>query len=182
MTIMWIRHGKKKYKNGKAIDGGREHDPGLINSVDEIHSLCKNIKKKYGRPDVIITSPFLRTRQTADLIQTFFGCSIPIYVDTDVTEFLGWVKPVGNLADIDAITSTFIKPLLGVENVTDVQRRVMKHLTRLKRKISSGTTNIIVVTHGIVIKYIYKTITGNTISKIDELGGVTINKGIITTS
>ena len=45
MTIMWIRHGKKKYKNGKAIDGGREHDPGLINSVDEIHSLCKNIKK-----------------------------------------------------------------------------------------------------------------------------------------
>lgn len=176
---MWIRHGKKKYKNGKAIDGGREHDPGLLNSVVEIYNLCKNIKREYGTPDIIITSPFLRTRQTADLIQTFFDGSIPIYVDTDITEFLGWVRPVGNPADIDAITSTFIKPLLGVEKLNDVQRRVKNHLLKLEKEKMSDT-NIVVITHGIVIKYIYKSITGNTINKINELGGVTLSKGVVT--
>lgn len=180
MTIMWIRHGKKKYKNGKAIDGGREHDPGLINSLEEIHTLCKIIKKKYGCPDMIITSPFLRTRQTAGLIQTYFGDSIPIHIDTDITEFLGWVKPRGNVADIDEVTKSFITPLLGVENVNDVQLRVNKHLTKINLNVTDSM-NVIVVTHGIIIKYIYKIITGNTINQIKELGGVTINKGVLTT-
>ena len=87
---------------------------------------------------------------------------------------MGWVKPEGKEADVDVVTNKFIRPILGVENLSDVDRRVKRHLAQVDQ-----TNNIIIVTHGIIIKYIYNNLTNNTLQNVKELNGINLTDGIV---
>jgi broad specificity phosphatase PhoE len=180
MSITWIRHGEKQYKNGKAPEGCHGYDPPLKTSVyNEFERLCNYIKSKDGIPKKIITSPFLRTRQTAQSIANEFmettKTKIPIFVDNDITEFLGWRDPKGEHADVDSVTRFFIDPILGVEKIDDVKRRVQKHIDSI-----SSDSDILVITHGIVIQFIYRHFTKTKLSYIKELNGIKLKGDTIT--
>ena len=180
MSITWIRHGEKEYRNGNAPPGYHGYDPPLKHAVyDQFHSLCLSIRDKYGIPKKIITSPFLRTRQTAISIAEQFtamtNVKMPIYIDNDITEFLGWRTPTGEQADVDSVTRFFIKPILGVERIQDVKQRVKKHIDNI-----SNETDVLVVTHGIIIQFIHKYISNKKITHVKELSGINLKSEKIT--
>ena len=180
MSITWIRHGEKQYRNGNAPEGCHGYDPPLKTQVyNEFKELCDSIKTKYGVPKKIITSPFLRTRQTAlSIANQFFATTntkIPIFVDTDIGEFLGWRSPTGEKADVDSVTRFFIEPTLGTERIIDVKERVQKHIDNIEKD-----TDILVVTHGIIIKFIHRHITNRKMSYVKELSGINLESDKIT--
>jgi len=179
MSLTWLRHGEKKYSNGHAPEGEHNHDPPLKENVKgKIDTLCVNIKNRYGIPNVILCSPFLRTRQTASLIKEKFEtmCEkiIPIYVDDQISEFLGWNKPKGSNPDVDDYTEKFTIHRIGMEKLKDVDLRVKKHLFQINK-----SDNIVIITHGIVINYIYQNMVHQKLGRVKELSGINLrNKSV----
>ena len=179
MSVAWIRHGEKIYKNGNAPPGSHHHDPPLKENVNgKIKYLCEHLKDSYGVPTKIISSTFMRTRHTAGMIQRFFyekyNIKTDIYIDNNISEFLGWKTPKGNVADVSKTTSSFITPILGIEKLEDVEERSKQHVTNIER---DGF--VIVVTHGIIIDYIHKHLTGVRLNRVKELKGITLNDGLV---
>jgi len=179
MTLLWIRHGEKKFKNGKGSPGYCDHDPPLKKNNDpNINIVGHSIFIRFGVPDKIICSPFLRTRETATSLQKFFSKyyskDIEIEVDVNIGEFLGWIKPSGLKAQVTEETSTYINPLLGIEKIKDVRERSKNHIDSIRR-----TDNILIITHGIVIEFIHKHLTGEKLNKVKELSGISLTGGIV---
>jgi broad specificity phosphatase PhoE len=179
MSIAWIRHGEKIYNNGNAPPGSHDHDPPLKRDVKyKIKNLCEYLDSAGGFPTKIITSPFKRTRDTAALIHKYFydkyGIKIDVFVDNNVSEFLGWKRPSGSIADVSKTTSAYITPILGAENLNDVEERSKQHVRTVHK---DGFT--LVVTHGIIIDYIHKYLTGFRLHRVKELRGVTLKDGIV---
>lgn len=65
---IYIRHGHKTHRNGKTVaDGTYQHDPEITEQgKEEARKLAMNLIKRYGVPTIIVCSPFLRCRQTAN--------------------------------------------------------------------------------------------------------------------
>lgn len=173
MSFLWIRHGEKKFVNGSGIEGYSNHDPPLKKDCEQkIIIVGHSTFVRMGVPDKIICSPFLRTRQTAEKLQKFFRenykCRVEIEIDNTISEFLGWMKPKGKKAEIDDNTAGYIQPILGSEKVSDVEKRVKEHLGR----ILQSNDRFLIVTHGIVIQFINKCLTGRKLYKVKELEGI----------
>ena len=176
MNVTWIRHGEKIYKNGYAPDGSHHHDPPLKRNVKyKIKKLCEYLDESSGIPVKIITSPFDRTRDTAKMIRTYYkekyNKEIEIIVDNNIGEFLGWMTPTGDKADVSDKTNEYIRPSLGLETLEEVKLRSEEHVKELNYK-----GFVVVVTHGIIINYIHKFLTGYKFNKVKELTGISLNK------
>ena len=177
MSITWMRHGEKEYRNSRGPPCLPKHDSTLkMNSKIFIETICSDIFRNFGIPNYILVSPFLRTRETGIIIKQYIkenlNLDIDIYVNNDISEYLGYQEPKGETADVFPQTSEFIKPLLGNETFKDLEMRVQKHLAELPK-----SDNILVVTHGIVICYINKALTGMKMNKIKELSGINLKNG-----
>lgn len=97
--------------------------------------------------DIIICSPYLRCRQTA-----FLFSKENIYVDVRLSEYRRYKK--GNL---DA--STLLYPNIPLdENWTDFTQRVDDFCDYLFRNL---TCNALIITHGIVIRYLEEKLIGS---------------------
>lgn len=100
--------------------------------------------------DIIITSPFARAKQTAEIVATTTGFDVKnIIVDERIKEIDTGIydgKPIddyrGNFA---SIAEKFTKRPEGGENLLDMKRRVMAFLEELEEKYSGKT--ILIVTH-----------------------------------
>jgi len=159
--IVWVRHAEKSYSNGRAPKGERQHDPGILNELNLINNLVDELIEKYGYPDRIITSPFLRTRQTTNVIKKRLQIrhnKLPlIEVSPLIREYLGFCKNKNDYADIDSETEKYLGgPIKLEESIDSLQYRLQSHI----RAIQSDTDNIWVITHGIVMSYIYKEFMG----------------------
>ena len=157
--IIWFRHAEKSYNNGKAPRGEKQHDPGILNDINPINSLVDELITKYGYPDRIITSPFLRTRQTANVVkkrlQIRHNKIIPIEIDCTVMEYLGFCKNKKDYADIDSETEKHLGGPIKLDETLD------SLMYRIKQHINQSLNNIWVITHGIIMSYIYKELTGD---------------------
>ena len=173
MSITWIRHAKKKYKNKDNL-GEYKHDSTVIDNCEkDIENLCIKLILENKVPDKIICSPFLRARQTTDMIVGLLKLNIPIEIDTTISEYLGWIEPKGKMADVDATTRRYITPKLGEEKLKDVQKRVNTHIKSVNiLKYSNPCQNILIVTHGIIISKICKKMY-NINDSFKELEGLT---------
>lgn len=165
--IMFIRHGEKAYKNNK---GKPKHDPGLIKTFSD-RNIIKIIKQFqiYGFPDEIISSPFLRTRETSKKIKKFLPLNTEIIIDKDVEEYLGFQKPIGEIADLNDETKKYTNPKIGVEKFDNIQKRIVKFYNKIKDK----DKNILVITHGILISRLASYFDLH-IKYINELEGIII--------
>lgn len=66
--MLYIRHGQKAYNNGDAHEYSL--DPGLTDHGKETAKIkFHQLIKTYGIPQKIIASPYLRTRETANIAQ-----------------------------------------------------------------------------------------------------------------
>ena len=154
-NFVWIRHAEKLYNNGKAAGRGKQHDPGIIDSQKtrlKIRSLIDKLVKSIGVPEKLITSPFLRTRQTTDMIVAYmkekYGWTPKIEYSEDVSEYLGFCKNKNEEADLEEETLAHMSnPFMIGESIDTLITRVEKHILNIHKNES----NIWVITHGIVM-------------------------------
>jgi broad specificity phosphatase PhoE len=161
---IWIRHGEKQYDNGKGKVGNYQHDCPLKEDINEsIYTKVETLYRLYGFPSRIICSPFLRTRQTKDImliklkeIDKRSTESIKIQYDTYISEFLGFQKPVGEIADIEPETASHFKSkiLLG-ETLKNLNYRVKTHIRELNLLFPSDYKVTWIITHGIILSNVY---------------------------
>ena len=124
--MIFLRHGEKKYKNGKGNKGDKQHDPPLSETgIHDIKTTTKKLLATYGRPDIIITSPFQRNRQTTALILETIENSDNIIIEIDPMcgEFLGFQKPRGKTGDVSEETLRYTNPVLGIETIENLKKK-----------------------------------------------------------
>jgi broad specificity phosphatase PhoE len=161
--MIWIRHGNKMYCNGKAPEGFHQHDPPLKEDAKEdIYKKVNSLLYEFGFPDRIICSPFLRTRQTVEimleqlyLLNVKKASTINVEMDMNISEYLGFQKPYFNEADVDKETLELskIKILLG-ESLKSLNFRVKEHISNINLFEDKSET-IWVITHGIILNNVY---------------------------
>jgi broad specificity phosphatase PhoE len=161
---IWIRHAEKKFDNGKAPFGYCQHDSPIKDDInEEIYDKVDLLVEKYGFPTHIIYSPFLRTRETKDHmliklkeIDNFLAEKIEINHDLNISEFLGFQKPIGANADTEEETRSYFKEgiLLG-ESLKNLSIRVMNHIHDLNIYNNIKERCVWIITHGIIISNVY---------------------------
>jgi broad specificity phosphatase PhoE len=162
--IIWMRHADKKFDNGKAPFGYYQHDSPLKEDINEkIYDKVELLIEKYGFPNHIICSPFLRARETKNHMLTKLKEidelkteDLIITYDTNISEFLGFQKPIGVPADIEHETQSYFKEtvLLG-ERLKNLNFRVKEHIDNLISYDNIKEKCTWIITHGIVINNIY---------------------------
>jgi broad specificity phosphatase PhoE len=172
--MLYVRHGKKSYSNRKS--SVYSLDPNLTNDgKKQAHHKFKYLLKKFGCPDLIITSPYLRTRETADIAQfTIFELTdifVPILYDSAIGEYLGNQKNVS--LDTEVRPETLIHNPIPPETWEDFICRVKSHVYKTDNA-DGDNLYIWYVTHGLVIQKICSTY-GVDIPYPSELSGVFIN-------
>ena len=71
MDIYFLRHGEAEDKK----EGARDEDRPLTSKgAAVIKDVCKKLKSRLKSLDLIMTSPMLRARQTADIAANIFKC------------------------------------------------------------------------------------------------------------
>ena len=160
---IWIRHARKEFSNGKGPQGSYQHDSPILSDFDtllDIEEITKSIISKHDLPDIIIISPFLRTRQTAkcmtDYIEEKFKKKIEIQYDDEIHEYLGFYRPKVDeiYPDITPETKGILeKRLFFRESHNELMLRVTKHLQKI---LQNKNKKIWIVTHGIIMSKIYE--------------------------
>ena len=139
-SIMYIRHGQQT--NFKSID-----PPIKQYKDDEV--------KIYFDYDIIISSPYLRCRQTANIINKK---DVPIYIDTRLSEFHSTdrLKTLNKKFDTDTLK---YGPISLAETWEQFTSRVENFHTDIFDQLVNK--KVLVVTHGLVVKHLEETILGN---------------------
>jgi broad specificity phosphatase PhoE len=153
-TLYIIRHDQKAWSNGRKPSSleGHQHDPPLAQPQVPSESLGLSIARCQAITfDQVYCSPFLRTRQTEELIRQ--GLNNPSHpprmLVAELGEYLGNQK--GKLPlDISAEAfqhKTSKNPLF--ESISALKKRVEKFRAQLP---SQGT--FLIITHGIVGRFL----------------------------
>ncbi len=168
--MIFVRHGKKEYSNGKSEN--YSCDPsltseGIVEAIDKF----QNILEKYGIPEKIISSPFERTRQTAEIAQSVIynisGKKIDIYFDRNLGEYLGnQAKSNPNIKESLRNETLMLNPHIK-ENWYAFHNRIKKYCNGLK------TGNVWHISHGLVIQKIAECY-GYKIRHPSEVSGIII--------
>lgn len=142
MSITYIRHFKQI--SHKTID-----------SSINIKFAPTNFDIEY---DYIICSPYLRCRQTAELINKITGSNKFIYIDVNLSEYQGHKK----LKSLKLEKSTQEHGDIPPHNETweECEKRLTNHIS--SDICSVASENILVITHGIIVKYMEEKYTGFT--------------------
>jgi broad specificity phosphatase PhoE len=143
---IYIRHSDKLYKNGD-----RGHDPPLTTKGRaKVEPLGRALVERYGVPLIIISSPFLRCRETSELLHRAIyektGKRVGIKCDREISEYLG------NHADkplmVNEITQLYNPP--HPETFYDMEDRVHKHNDKM-RDLDHDPRPVWIVTHGLIM-------------------------------
>jgi broad specificity phosphatase PhoE len=163
--LIWIRHAPKEYANGKGPTGSKQYDSPVdfnFDTIMDIEDLVNTLIKSYGKPTRIVTSPFLRTRQTSLYIREYikdkYNHSPDIQMSKDVSEFLGFCRRVENPQEnFQSETFAYMdKNVRFDETQSELRQRVNNHINEVRNY--DGCTWI--VTHGIVMSRIYEILIG----------------------
>lgn len=159
MPILFIRHGEKKWPNGKRPDGetGHVHDPPL-KSDGQLPATLEFVKTKEFVPEIIFSSPFRRCVETVNLFKKGIGKEdVPVLYAPKIGEYLGNMRrgPV----DLDPETRKYytrnqIEFGMSAETVKSVHFRVKRFVEEL-RKLPPNH-NIVIISHNMVIKEMLK--------------------------
>lgn len=155
--IYFVRHGET-ILNAKNIRQGAE---GSLSDLGRAQALdtAKRFPKKRGRPQVIISSPYERTRETAEIIANELNMRVE-YSDLLVerrnpTEIIGHEGGEREVrAIVDRIDKSYHADNLRYsdeENFIDLKERARKLLFFIKER---SEQRIIMVTHGIFLKMV----------------------------
>lgn len=171
--MLYLRHGKKMYQNGRSADFPL--DPGLVKeSYRSSVFRLRYLLQKFNLPNKIIASPYLRTRETAKILQSIvlkdYKVYVPIVYDPLIGEYLG------NCTNYDIKLS--IRPETLVHGPL-VEQNWTEFVDRVQRHIDTNPTDGWYITHGIFIKTL-AFLKGKKVKYPQELQGIYILNNIIT--
>lgn len=156
-VIYFVRHGETEL-NARGIRQGPD-GPLSPKGIEQVKEVSKRFPKKRGRPKVIISSPFQRTKETAAIIAKELNMKVE-YCDLLVerrnpSEIIGHSGEERETRSIvDKIDKSFHEDDLRYsdeENFTDLKARakaLLKYISRRRER------QIIMVTHGIFLKMV----------------------------
>lgn len=126
-------------------------DPPLKSNVNQqVKDVGLKISAEYGTPKSIITSPYIRTRQTAQIFSKLFTPPIKLMVDSRLSEKLSIRKRTGRgpPGEYDPMTASYPNlPKLG-ETDLEVKTRLSQHLA----DFSTNLDETWFVTHGYILQ------------------------------
>jgi len=155
--IYFVRHGESEL-NAQGIRQGPD-GPLSLKGVAQVEATAKRFPKHKGKPQIIIASPYQRTRETAAIISKELGLRVK-YCDLLVerknpSEIVGKRGEDPNVKLIvDQIDKSFHNDDLRYsdeENFVDLKKRAKKLLRYIRHR---SQRRIIMVTHGIFLKMI----------------------------
>jgi broad specificity phosphatase PhoE len=142
-----MRHGDKKYNNKSSFP--ERLDSPLIDDIGVIHENLKIFFEKNDLPSQIITSPFLRTRQTALIVKNYikkeYDIDLEIKISNEIVEYLGNVKQL-EFQDFNKTTLKYYTPY--IESIKQLNKRISK----FKDNLTNNLDKTLFVTHGFFIK------------------------------
>jgi len=155
--IYFVRHGETEL-NAKHI---RQGSGGALSEKGRTQALAtaKRFPKHKGRPQIIISSPYERTKETAEVIGRELKMKVKfsnlLVERRNPTEIIGHEGVESDVRQIiDRIDKSFHSDDLRYsdeENFTDLKKRAKKLLTYIKRRPEK---RILMVTHGIFLKMV----------------------------
>ncbi len=167
-SMLYIRHAEKEYKNGKNEEFSLDPD---ITEKGKIESLnkFKLLVDKYGVPEKIITSPYLRTRTTAEIAQSVIFEQKNIHVKIEYDNQLGECLKNQRDKDLNICLrpETLIHNPIPSENLNEYNNRIYNHTKKAQY-------NTWYITHGFNISTI-ASIKKIKIKYPDELCGIMID-------
>lgn len=131
--MLFIRHCEKLYENGCVYPLGL--DPGITEeSAKEAEIKFDFLIKKFKIPKKIVCSPYLRTRQTAEILQNAinknFNFKVPIICDFEFSEYLGNQKK--NYCQENFEQETLKCGIIPPESIKQFKDRVKKVCSKLE--------------------------------------------------
>ena len=156
-VIYFVRHGETEL-NAMGIRQGPDGPISPL-GVQQAKEAAHRFPKKRGRPQAIVSSPFQRTKETAEIIAKELSMSVE-YCDLLVerknpTEIIGHSGKEEQVQKIvDRIDKSFHDNDLRYsdeENFTDLKARAKKLLKYISKR---KERQIIMVTHGIFLKMV----------------------------
>lgn len=152
MPQIWIRHSEKLFGNGKgepyAFDSPLTHN-GYILAKNKMNSLIE----EFGPPSYIVCSPYLRTRQTAYVLEqclkSLESLDFEIIIDRNIGEFINKHHYVNFKSDFDPVTLSY-KPIIR-ETMSNLKTRIYNY----KSGLDDSYHNTWFITHGIVVSQIF---------------------------
>ena len=184
MSILFIRHGKKTHKNNRAPVNGKNNDyygldPDLtLEGKEEAGDKFRELINNHQIPDKIITSPYLRTRKTAEIAQTIIfevtSQFVEIIIDKELSEFLNKQKHDTILGD-ELHPDTWHHKPKHPEYKNQYKKRMNRCYNSYKNK-----NNVWVITHGLNIQAIASE-AGHNILYPDEVSGFKLQNNEINT-
>ena len=155
--IYFVRHGETEnnVKNIKQGSGGSLSEKGRTQAL----AAAMRFPKNKGRPQIIISSPYQRTKETADIISRELGIPVkysPLLVERrNPTEIIGHAGEEKNVRQIiDRIDKSYHADdfrYSDEENFVDLKGRAKKLLAYIRKR---NEKRIIMVTHGIFLKIV----------------------------
>jgi len=171
--MLYIRHGEKQYKNGRSSDFCL--DPGITQvSKQFIKEKFIELALVYGIPNKIISSPYLRARETADIASSVIMEIHNVFIKPEYDPIIGEYLGHQNHRNIKECLreETLMHNPIPPENWNQYCSRIKEHFIKAEE-------NVWYITHGIVIKSIsnlYET----KIKHVNYVGGIRVENGIVT--
>ena len=144
--MIYIRHAEKSYKNGDSAEFSLEPDL-TENGREQAKIRFRSLLENYGRPTRIISSPYLRARETAkiaqDVILEVTGKYVEISYDPTIGEYLDHQNNISLEQGLRPETLA-LNPIPH-ETLTQYRSRVRQHT---RRRSKNGWY----ISHGMVIQ------------------------------
>lgn len=148
MGILYLtRHGETEW-NQKKICMGKKDIALNSKGIEQANELGKRIKNL--GIDLIITSPLVRCKKTAEIINRYINKKIlvePRFIEINAGIYEG-------LSDKDIIIKIYNGVVPGSETINNIQERVFGAIEELEKEYLDK--RILIVAHGFVGKIIYK--------------------------
>lgn len=172
-NMLYIRHGLKAYRNGES-DKFYFDPPLTEQGKSTAIARFSDLLFKQGLPQYIVSSPYLRARETAqiahDVILQLTGVSVPINYDPLLGEYLGNQRKK-DLADGVRSETLELQPI-PPEEWRDYSARIQRH-------IAQATEYTWYITHGVVIQSIAYLKAGKKLPQPSELTGILVTDNTI---
>ena len=160
--LFLVRHGEAEnnVKNILNSDLSKNHYHLTNTGKEQIKNLAKILKKE--KIDVIFSSPFLRTMETAEIIAKEIG--IEVIFDERIRELEIGKFNGKTIEEFDAVfqnwpeKSEVKREDFGIESEDIVKNRLNNFLKEINEKYSNK--NIVIVSHGDPIQFFYNLIQG----------------------
>jgi hypothetical protein len=166
--MLYIRHAEKQYKNGKNKKYSLDPDITEKGKIEALNKF-KLLLDQYGVPERIITSPYLRTRSTAEIASLLIFEQMHINIEIEYDNQLG--ECLQHQSDKDL--NICLRPETLIHNpISD--KKLKKYKNRINNHTKKSQYNTWYITHGFNI-FTIASIKGYNIKHPRELCGIAID-------